>query len=312
MGVTDGIWKDNTVTTTGSMAYYLTPTKFGVTDFTPNTVSVFPYTTGTVTWKKTHSQLTVNADNSLINTYPQRAYALSAISNNKVFGDFQVDFHMSPDSNNRAIWLSLQSNLNTYVNQGVNNGYYWNPVAVDYGWWFNINTPCTIDSSQVAYSPTYTAPSIPAANTTYSIKRVGTVITYLINGAVVMTSAVSSTQLAFGIQVFYGSYNGNPTGHQYTVPAITISSSGTGYYVAMGSSANGTGAFDPNFNAVESPPISQISINGTPATNLYNLTAHVPVQGEVDISPEDGVALFNAADLGKTITGSYTYINKPS
>jgi hypothetical protein len=313
MGVTDGIWKDNTVTTSGSMVYYLNPTKFGVTDFTPNTVSTFPYTTGTVTWKKTHSQLTVNADNSLINTYPQRAYALSAISNNKVFGDFQVDFHMSPDSNSREIWLSLQSNLNTYVNQGVYNANFWTPTAVDYGWWFNKNIPGTIDSSQVVYSPTYTAPTIPAANTTYSIKRVGTVISYLINGTVVKTSAVSSTQLAFGIQVFYGNYSSvNPTGYQYTVPAITISSSGTGYYVAMGSSTNDTGTFDPNFNAVEGAPISQISINGTPATNLYNLTAHVPVQGEVDISSEDGVALFNAADLGKTITGSYTYINKPS
>lgn len=312
MGVTDGIWKDNTITTTGSLSYYMAPTKFGVTDFTPNTVTLYPYTTGTVTWRKVHSQLTVNADNSLVNTYTQRAYALPALSNNRVFGDFQVDFHMSPDNANRNIWLNLQSNFNTYTDRATYNGTYWNPVAVDYGWWFSGNIPKTIDSSVVAYSPTYTAAAIPAANTTYSIKRVGSVVTYLINSVVVKTSTVSSTQLSFGIQVYYGSYTTNPTGNQYTVPPITVVSSGPGYYVGMGSSVNGTGIFDPNFNTVENTAVNQISINGVPATNIYNLTAHVPVQGEVDISQEDGVVLFNAADLGKTITGSYTYINKPS
>jgi hypothetical protein len=67
-------------------------------------------------------------------------------------------------------------------------------------------------------------------------------------------------------------------------------------------------ATDPAFRRIEtdSPTLCKIKINGVPVTTIYT-AGEPPGINEISLAA-NGVALFNAADAGKTLSGTYAWI----
>ena len=96
-GVNDGVLKNNAMTLSGSADFYVIPAQ-NLTDF-DGVIRTYPWTTGSVVWRKAHSALTVNEDNSLTNNIPYRSYSMSAGSKNRLFGDFSISGTFTANSN---------------------------------------------------------------------------------------------------------------------------------------------------------------------------------------------------------------------
>lgn len=88
-------------------------------------------------------------------------------------------------------------------------------------------------------------------------------------------------------------------------------SSGVGYYTEAGDSGSGTGIFDPKFLSVDDSPSAlptfQMSLDGVPVTYVLQRATTAPGPGEVNVIGQHGDFLFNAADVGKVVTGTYKY-----
>lgn len=101
------------------------------------------------------------------------------------------------------------------------------------------------------------------------------------------------------------------TNAYHTLPPMTVTSSGTGYVVPLGSVGTSDGRYDPNFLFVESDAKSMnVSMDGTPVAVKLSNVKTAPAPGEVVIASMHGDLICNAADVGKTITGSFIYSTK--
>lgn len=302
-GVVDGILKDNSIAYTTSVSTYPFTTK---TDTTfSGVVQSYP-STGTVTWRNVSNSLTVNPNQSLVNTVSTRNYGLYAISNNRVFGDFSITGTFTNGNANRRIQIgltpfrgSLINSSPSWTNGSGGNGSYLNERTFELNGTNGVNI---YESSSYRYGSTFTGP------VSWEIRRVGSTLTYWINGINVYST--TDTTYSYVVRVMYATPTAMAS-FQETIPPITVASSGTGYYVRAGSSGSGTGSYDPNFLAVDiDPGTFNISLNGTPVTSKLNSGTVAPAAGEVNVCGAQGDFLFNAADVGKTVTGSYVYVTK--
>lgn len=303
-GVVHGILKDNSISYTTSISSYPYTTKI---DTTFDSVIQQHPSVGTVTWDKVSEALTVNPDQSLVNTNISCNYGLTAISNNRVFGDFSITGTIGPVTGTRYISIGLSPGqgiiYRTTPDFTVGSG---GSADIISNYSFDINgnsVYCAVSNSQSGLS-TISSP------TTWELRRVGGTLSYLVGGVVKHT--VSAPEYSFVIRVAYGIHYANaPYNAYHTVPPITVVSSGVGYYVAAGISGSNTVSFDPNFVAMDRDPTTfDISINGTPVATKLQGGAAAPAPGEVNICGATGKFLFNAADVGKTVTGSYLYVTK--
>lgn len=303
-GVANGILKDNSIAYTTSTSSQMYPSRIS-TDFSGN-VRAYP-SVGTVTWKTKSTSLTVNPDQSLVNTYPLRGYGLYALSNNRVFGDFSITGTITQGLD-RLIQIGLTPRKGFVMRRESRWGDVTHGSDTSSEFAFNIKAT----TIEVLGFTTSSSASILAGGSVWTLTRAGNTLTLTIDGTVRGTTT-TATHHSYIIRVLYGmsSVGAGTAAASHTVPPITVTSSGTGYYSSVGSSLNGTGVFDPNFIFVE-PDTNhlQLSLNGVPVTvKLSNYTT-APAPGEVVLVASHGDLLFNAADNGKVVTGSFIYSTK--
>jgi hypothetical protein len=94
-------------------------------------------------------------------------------------------------------------------------------------------------------------------------------------------------------------------------PAVEIITNGSAYFSKIGDSTLNTGMFEPKFLAVDSywETDFKASLNGVPSITNRTIYTNfdVPAEGEVFVH-QHGTISFNAADVGKTIEGSFVCI----
>lgn len=295
-GVANGVLKDNSIAYTSNSITNHYPT-YASTEFSG---SVRPYpSVGTVTWKMKSVGLTVNPDQSLTNTDPLRPYGWYAISNNRVFGDFVISGTLNNTTPSK-IAIGITSTRGPCVlEHGAWVDSYYNPQGQsEYRFIYNSSTTSW---EGWASSSSFATP----ASATWSIARAGSTITLTIGG-VVRATATSSAH-SFVVRVMAGTYS---TGTA-TVSPITVVSSGTGHYTSVGLPGNNTGVYDPKFLFVEPTTTNlQLALDGVPVTVKLSNVSTPPAPGEVVLVAAHGDLLFNVADNGKVVTGSYYYSTK--
>lgn len=300
-GVCDGILKDNSIAYTTRSSFYIAPMKKGTTF---NGVVREHPSVGVVQWRKTSKSLTVNPDNSLTNTYPQRKYNLWAYSTNRVFGDFVVTGTINSSVGTQYIELGLTVDKTGAA--ATTYSYLWNDVPNTYT--FRVyDTYMHNYIGTTAGGPT----TVIGTNTPWEIRRVGSTLTWLVNG-VVRHTVTDASHHSFAIRVTFSQYI-SASQVQVTIPPITVVSSGTGYYTEVGEPGPQTGIYDPGFLALdwstEAAGSTQYYLDGVPVTYTMSNSVTAPAPGEVNVMARHGTLLFNAADLGKTVTGNYIYIS---
>lgn len=303
-GVCNGILKDNSISYISNTTAHIYPSKTS-TNF-GGTVAAAP-STGTVTWRHKSSMLTVNPDQSLVNTYDNRTYGLYAISNNRLFGDFSITGTAIQGQNR-----DIQVGLTALKGCPIHDHYMWS--YSNYTGQLSSEYAFSIYSNTIQNYRGFTSNSIAnilAGGSTWTLSRVGNTITLVVDG-VTRASVTTSTEHSFVIRVLY-TYNSS-TGNvnaQHTLPPMTVTSSGTGYVVPLGSIGTSDGRYDPNFLFAESDPKAMnVSMNGTPVAVKLSNVKTAPAPGEVVIASMHGDLICNAADVGKTITGSFIYSAK--
>lgn len=301
-GVVKGLLKDNTTSYSTVLETYWGPVRVGTTF--SGTVRQYP-SVGPVTWKRKSSSLTVNPDNSLVNKSMTRTYPMYAYSNNRVFGDFSITGTISPGAANKTICIGLSTSRGGGYTTGLPYWHNDNDIENDVGFRMSGNS----FQPEVAGVPSGTATTITVASTTWEIRRVGTTITFYVNGVLKHTVTGNSVH-SYVIRVLY-SIASPSSDALNTVEPIVVASSGVGYYTEAGSSASGTGIFDPKFLSVDDSPSAkaafQMFLDGVPVSYVLQRATTSPGPGEVNVIGEHGDFLFNAADVGKTVTGTYRY-----
>jgi len=141
----------------------------------------------------------------------------------------------------------------------------------------------------------------------FNIERVGTTIYYYLRDVLVYTSAaVSSETLEPGSFAF----DNKPDGNSNDLPAYGLllhnimKKPQTDYWVKVGTSGSGNGAFNPNFLYLQTAvrEAFSIKIDGVEAT-VKNLEDNGTLAaGEVSVFPRQGLIRCSASDAGKTVT----------
>jgi hypothetical protein len=285
--VNDGILKNNAMTLEMTLDHYVVPTKV-LTDFN-GVVSVYPYNTGVVTWRKYPASITINGDNSLTNNIPYRSYGMACCSKNRLFGDFSISgtFTTGPNQNYNIGISSIHTTEVPSIQQ------------TNYSTWsFSvIENAVTIRNS---INSTVNTPPAISGLTTWNISRVGTTITFSTAGVVRYTTTDST--YSFVIRARFADTTIGTTA--FTVSQIVVDSTGPGYYVGLGNSGTNTGIYD-NKQMLAIPHVSELFMDGISFSVLNQNATNNPAIGGADLCPEEGLLLCNAADVGKTITGSY-------
>ncbi len=293
--VNDGVLKNNAMTLSGSYKFCTLPTK-KLTAF-DGPIRAYPWTTGVVQWRKVNSAITINVNNSLTNNIPYRSYGMSAGSKNRVFGDFSISGTLTAIASNQAYSIGVKTNNLSEipsVRTTETNNYGINVTS-------NTNNAIQVMAgSSVVYQGTV----VPTNGMTWNISRVGTTLTISLNGVVRYTNTTTTHSYIVNAR-FLDTSNGTAP---ITIPPVTIDSSSPGYFVGLGDSVAGTGIYDAKQYYSEILNASDIQIDGVPLVilNQSNQSAATPpVEGGASLAIEEGLLLFHANDVGKTVTGEY-------
>lgn len=292
-----GILKNDAMTFSGSYTFNVMPTEL-VNTF-DGVVRTYTWTTGTVAWRRASASLTINNDNSLVNGIPYRSSAIYAVSKNRVFGDFSISGTITPVSgigSGFPLYLvGLVPNMRRVMGElaMATDALGFGPaIKVD-----SANITCYNNNVLIPGQISTTLASTPL---TWTISRTGSTITIAIGGVTKATITNNSHSFAIGVH-----YLENTLGtYTIPVPAITVASSGTGYYTGIGDSGSGKGIYNNKFFYSNVVNTGDISLDGTPLTVLNKNSTSAPAPGGANLAAEEGLLLFNSADVGKTVTGS--------
>jgi hypothetical protein len=181
--------------------------------------------------------------------------------------------------------------------------------------YYYANTTSTVSANNifVGWSPAVSVTS------TVSIQRIGTTVNYIVDGTV----RFSMTHQYAGPMRITMTTQGKGTAGPYLSPTANIVSNGSLPAVELGNQANQTGVYDPGYVNTEtgSSGLTQIKLNGNNvATTNYVVEFGVnwggvyaapdapsPNINEVTVYGNEGIAVFNSADIGKTVSGTYAY-----
>jgi hypothetical protein len=102
-----------------------------------------------------------------------------------------------------------------------------------------------------------------------------------------------------------------PIGSPITMGTVTINSADANPpMIKLGAVSTKTGSYDPYFfglDTVTPNMYNGITINGTPAAFAHSWFSTLPNPGEVSVD-QSGFVAFSAADVGKTASGTYMYL----
>jgi hypothetical protein len=200
-------------------------------------------------------------------------------------GDFTFSFWAIPyagstSAGNTQCWIGLYENA---------------AVTPTSKWAFRFNNSGYVVTEDDTAKTTNVAPTLPQK---YSIKRVGSTITYLVNDVLVYTSTITSSNPLCGIIRMPDSDPGR------TFYDMTLTYNETRPVLKIGSPVNQTGVYDPNYAMIEAwlttPQTISVTLNGVAATVITDPTV-APAAGQVLLLQKAGMLVFNPADAGKTV-----------
>lgn len=285
--VADGLHKDNSTTAVLSTAVQAR-NYYNTTDLSATTVP----STGLGTTTEKFSAYTIPVNNAMSwNGQVSAAYynsnsVANSLRSELIFsGDFTFSFWAIPyagstSSSSTQCWIGLYENA---------------AVTPTSKWAFRFNNSGYVVTEDDTAKTTNVAPTVPQK---YSIKRVGSTITYLVNDVLVYTSTITSSNPLRGIIRMPDSDPGR------TFYDMTLTYNETRPVLKIGSPVNQTGVYDPNYAMIEAwlttPQTISVTLNGVAATVITDPTVD-PAAGQVLLLQKAGMLVFNSADAGKTV-----------
>ena len=308
-GVCKGLLKDNATTAQGSMNFYYAPVTVSsdidnsgvvgaLSTYAPNT----PITWGTL------GNVTVDANYTTLSVVDTTNDGFTIMSNEVLTGDFAIEW-TSPSYptvyNSGAFGIGDQNGLllagfvtdgtATNANQALGT-----PIA-SLGQWTTAlpSTASTNSSFGIARSTI----------TIWKLVKSGTSLTAYTNGTQRWTSATFFTDMNIPLRIVHW-WPQNTTGVM-PIPKILTNTAMNG--VNVGISANSTGKYDSAFYLFDDVTSAMsFSLNGTPVAAVWADGNMAPGVNEVAVNSSARAIICNAADVGKTLTGSYTYVKNPN
>lgn len=285
--VTDGLHKDNSTTAVLGAAVQAR-NYYNTTDLSATTV---PGTgLGATTEKFSAYTLANNAAMSWNGMVSAAYYDSSAVANSLrseliVSGDFTFNFWALPYAG-----TSTQSSANCWI------GFYESSTPTPTSKWaFRFSSNGYVITEDDTAKTTVVAPTVAQK---YTIKRVGSTITYLVNDVLVYTSTITNANPLRGIIRM-------PTadaGRAFYDMSLTYNE--TRPVLKIGNPVNQTGVYDPNYAMIEAwlttPSTISVTLNGVAATVITDPTVS-PAAGQVLLLQKAGMLVFNPADAGKTV-----------
>jgi hypothetical protein len=301
-GLCEGLLKDNaTRATYNTTLYYYRKVTSGATDL-ENTVvpTVRSGSTGVLTYDPyaCSGGVSINANNEII--FPGQNIRQYAVGDKQLIGDFVLSIDVTnlnaADIKNAAC---IGVTRRDYMATGL--GYFGFICSAGILYYFDNGTTGNIAT-------------ISAGTTTsLEIRRVGATISLWRNGSNVRTMAGPNIRAAdYVLDVIFGVWDHRDTTYLPVtgtrVPKATITSNGSAIYTNMGNPTTKTGMYSSRYNGVDftTGGASTVTLNGVTVTPKTDGTA--PLAGEVTVDSIRGTLYFNSADVGKTVTSSYTYL----
>lgn len=300
--VTDGLHKDNSTTAILSTAiqarnYYtttdLSATTVPSTALGSTTEKFSAYTLGgTATSTGINQAMSWNGGVSAA-YYNSNSVANSLKSELVVSGDFTFNFWANPYAGTTSA-----SNSTCYI------GFYDNAVSATSKWAFRFTNSGYLVTEDDVTKTTNVAPTVAQK---YTIKRVGSTITYLVNDVLIYTSTITNSNTLRGIFRMPSSDNTR------TFYDMSLVYNENRRVLKIGSPVNQTGVYDANYAMIEAwinnPQGISITLNGVAATVLTD-PAVAPAAGQVLLLQKSGMLVFNAADAGKTVACTATVLQE--
>jgi len=304
--IKDGILKDNAISFTWNGSVHTYALDNGVLDFTP---AIIPGTTTTVTEPVCYRNY---GESNTAYVSPGRPTSRMGTGVTYSFqsttGDLSYKWTMrNPVSAGIAPGFADSTRLDMSVGTTLGTG--------NAGWELRFNPTGTVD---VYESGALISASVDTFDygDIFEIRRTGTAFTYYKNAGLIHSSGDASAAPCYAWQRSFG--GGNIVAGAYNA---TITYDLPAHMIKIGNSGSFTGWFDPTFYNVDAVALdpSQVSLNGTPVTaiTVASLLSTIesiaaPAAGEVTIVPDNGLLIFNPADVGKTVTGQFTVVlNQP-
>jgi hypothetical protein len=307
--VCDGIMKDNVSTVAFNTVNYLKPVKYNQTALpatVPGSTTAITAATVQTAYSQVSSGVTINGSNQVVLTGNQGDFAVMDLAFTGNF-DFTIDFTSLPAPAGAKFGLGNGTRI-LY-------GFAVDLADVQYLWSRNSGNGF---EGNGAHNNDYNGAALPTQYTplqTVRFTRTGSTsktITMYVNGTAVMTDTTAQYVNANVYQLIFRSWL--PVGSPITMGAVTVNSADANPPIAkLGTLASTTGAYDPYFfgaDYAQPQTYSTITIGGTPVAATHSMFSAVPGIGEISVDP-GGWLLFNTADVGKTLGGSYLYIYDP-
>ena len=303
-GVCEGLMKDNATRALLKTSFFFRKRQVDSTVLSAYVVpGLIALPTGLVglDTNRSSSGALMNASNQVY--FPSEGGAQYGIGDKQVTGDFEISYNVS------ALTTAPQNSSTLF---GVSK--YGLSGARPFGFKMNSGAIYTNTGMNYALQITEFSNNLSMALssiTSMGIKRVGGVMTALINGIVKATNIPATSGIRLGdSRLDLASVQDWSTVGTYMIanrscPATTIVSNGSDSMVYVGSAADKSGAFGPRWNGVDTSVTNYVSLDGVPYIVKYTGTA--PLVGEVAIDADSGAIYFNAADVGKTISAKITY-----
>lgn len=285
--VTDGLHKDNSTTAVLGTAVH-GRNHYNTTDLSATTV---PSTSLGATTEKfsayTLNNSTAMSWNGAVSGayYNSNSVVNSLRSELIVEGDFTFNFWTNPyagstSAGNTQCWIGFYENA---------------AVTPTSKWAFRFNNSGYLVTEDDTAKTTNVAPTVVQK---YTIKRVGSTITYLVNDVLIYTSTITSANPLRGIIRMPVSDNSR------TFYDMSLTYNETRRVLKIGSPVNQTGVYDSNYAMIEgwltTPQTISVTLDGVPATVITD-PAVAPAAGQVLLLQKAGMLVFNSADAGKTV-----------
>lgn len=298
-GVVEGVLKDNATSLYSASNVYYAPTVRDRTDFDNGGV-IKLYGSGmngtTMAWEPTLSSDVVN-----INSSTNLATSVSGTTYVRSRHLFDGDFDISMTNVDATQGGVFEIGITTPYNSPsmTTNGMLVNTGFIISGASTKIRLNFTLLGTEYG--------DFRGSNNVFRIVRVGTVLTFYINGVLKYTSAAGSSSGFVRVT----SVTTSATAANMGVVTINVATPYAGIY--MGTSANKTGMFDQDFyNLDYDSPYStmyNLKIDGQPIAAMHTNGTTLP--GVREVTPVGAMFRCNTADVGKTLTGFYGYITIP-
>lgn len=302
-GLCYGMLKDNATTAQGSMNFYFSPMISDNRYLNSGVMGTLPSLSSNtaVTWANTPSSgMTINSTSTNLTTASILQPGFGLYSNETLTGDFVVEWTGDwPTVPNWGLF-GLGDQFGNIMWGIANNG----------------TTNPSVGSNTTQLQGFNVAHAYPSTNlgtdatrvdavTSWKLEKIGQALKLYINGTLKITAATAFLDADIPIKIVHW-WPYNYTG-KYPIPVIKTNTDAIG--VQVGNQVSAIGLYDPQFNLFEdSVDNMHLTLNGAPVAAIYKDGITNPGVNEVALCSSRRAFLCNAADVGKTLAGTYSYL----